>query len=74
MTYTREEILQAAEQAKLPKVQVEMLIWFLDGAKETKTCLNCRHLFTNHFDQHQCHKGIDFDSVEDCEGELFEKK
>ena len=72
--YTREQILQAAEQSKLPKVQAELLIWFLDGAKETKTCRECMHLFTNSFDQDCCHKRIDFDSVEDCEGELFEKK
>ncbi len=78
MTYTKQHILKAAELGEVSMIDAEHICALLDDAVEAinnpKGCRECKHLFTNPFDQHLCHKGIDFDSVEDCEGELFEKK
>jgi Zn finger protein HypA/HybF involved in hydrogenase expression len=81
--YTVEEILKAAEIGEVSMIDAKHVVSLLDEAKHILKvefdCHNCKHSFSNPFDQYYCQKtdengkGYDLENDEDCGGVYYER-
>lgn len=75
--YTVEEYLKAAEIGEVSMIDAKHVCSLLDEARSIINneydCHNCKHSFSNPFDQYYCNKGFDLESDVDCNGTKFKK-
>lgn len=81
--YTKEEFLKAAEIGEVSIIDAKHVVSLLDEAryiiKVGFDCRNCKHSFSNPFDEYYCEKigdnGEEYDlgAGEDCGGIYYEK-
>lgn len=74
--YTIKEIRKAGKIGEISSIDVEHLISLLDEARELidRDCQDCKHFFTNPFDQSFCRKDYDLENGYGCRFKYFEKK
>lgn len=77
-TYTKEEILKAAELGEVSTLAAKHIVSNLEDArhiiKHGFDCYTCKNSFSNPFDQIFCYKKFDLEKDEDCNGIYYNKR
>jgi len=74
--YTIKEIRKAGKIGEISSIDVEHLISLLDEAKKRlreKCCLECKHFWTNPFDQWFCRLDYDLENGKNCKFKKYKK-
>ena len=76
MKYTKKEILTAGKLGEISMIDVKHLISLLDEAREhlKRTCDNCKHSWSNPFDEYFCDLDYDIENGKTCNLKLWEKE
>lgn len=76
--YTIKEYLKAAEIGEVSLIDARHVTTLLEEARLCLSngfeCRNCKHSFSNPFDELFCHFFYDLDKGIDCEGWLYERR